>query len=526
MKRSFEFCLATPGLERVRFLVERSSMPTNGDTECAFLDGISGLVRHPAGQDAPTVLCAALARERTDILVVIRNPDLVLDPQLGVRIAAAISGLPAADGWSIAGAGGLGLGDRRHLSLYASDTPSLPEFAGPQPLLDVMPDIYLVNASFALPVLQAAEFTPSAGLEPFLATEGYLQGRTAIFLPKLVAGINGQLMARNLDGLTQDLNTAFGDRLRNQVVWTLSGPIRIAAPQQSDQTAPQKPFQSAVESAVLAHADPISLSVVVRTRFGRPHLLDRLLASISRARIEHVPLEIILSSDADPALCQAETDRVRQAFCNLSIRLQVNRPGTHSRVVNLLGGLSAANHDYVMLIDDDDYVDLFAFDSIAFASFMGNQPLIVTTSKIHEETWEETPSGRWVLSGSKETGCYDADGWMDMFTGINKLPVCALVLPRERLMTRLNAFDFRYDLSEDYALFLLVLTDPDLPGIHPSREPFCHISVRGQENSITMQDRRPWVRDITGFLSDLVSDPRVAGLRDSHILSDPVTELD
>ena len=60
-------------------------------------------------------------------------------------------------------------------------------------------------------------------------------------------------------------------------------------------------------------------------------------------------------------------------------------------------------------------------------------------------------------------------------------------------------------------MLLLIFTDPNLPAIYELPETFCHISVRGQENTVTMQDRRPWVRDITGYLADLTSTPGIAG---------------
>lgn len=512
MKRCFEFNLNGQGLDRVRFLVFRESLPTNGDAESAFLDGLTGVMRHAPGRRIPDVLTSALDVPDIDILVVIRNPNLVLDPCLPGRIAAAIGRLPDMQNWSLAGAGGLGPDDRRHMALYASDTPALPECAGPQPLLDLMPDLYLVNAAFARQVLADTAEVPDAGLEPVLATEGYLDGRIAIFLPDLGAGIVGGLMSRDLTRLSQDLNTQFADRLSDQTVPTLSGPIQIRASAMPDRDrAPEVALDTATRGVITRHADPLTLSVVVRTRFDRPHLLARLLTSLSRARLDGMELEVILSSDADRIVCQRTTRELARDFCNLNIRLQHNRQSTHSRVGNMVGGITAARHDYVALIDDDDYLDLFAFDVVAPALFMGNRPLIVTSSVIHDETWEETPSGRWVLTHSGERGAYGSDGWRRMFSGVNRLPICALLIPRDQLVERLSCFEFRHDLSEDYALFLLVLTDPNLPAIFPIDDTFCHISVRGTDNTVTMKDRRPWVRDITGFLADLVSRPGVAG---------------
>jgi hypothetical protein len=85
-------------------------------------------------------------------------------------------------------------------------------------------------------------------------------------------------------------------------------------------------------------------------------------------------------------------------------------------------------------------------------------------------------------------------------------------MPREALLARLDAFAFEHDLSEDYALFLLVLTDPALPEIVELPGTFGHISLRAQEShSITMADRRPWVRDIALYLADLTRTAAVAG---------------
>ena len=44
----------------------------------------------------------------------------------------------------------------------------------------------------------------------------------------------------------------------------------------------------------------------------------------------------------------------------------------------------------------------------------------------------------------------------------------------------------------------------------PLASTFCHISLRGEENSVGMVDRRPWVRDIAGHLDTLAREPRVA----------------
>jgi hypothetical protein len=146
------------------------------------------------------------------------------------------------------------------------------------------------------------------------------------------------------------------------------------------------------------------------------------------------------------------------------------------------------------------------------ALFLGARPLMVAGSAVHDEEWTETPGGRHILTRSSERMTYPASGWPEMFGGVNRLPVCALVMPREQLLARLDCFVFEHDLSEDYTLFLLLLTDPALPEIVELPGTFGHISLRAQDShSITMEDRRPWVSGIALYLADLTRTKAVAG---------------
>ncbi|MEM9139670.1 MAG: glycosyltransferase, partial [Pseudomonadota bacterium] len=515
MNRCFEFSLDQPGLHGVRFLVSRTALPTDGGVEAGFLSGVTDLKRHPAEVAIAEAFSGAVADPGTTHLVIARNPKLVLDPDLAQRVAHTLRCLPAEPVWSIAAPAGLGLAGRHHLALYATAAPAIPEVSGPQPLLDPAPDLTIVNAAFARALTDGWASPPDAALELILALEGYVAGRIALFTPTLTAGINGKLMARDPIAASAELSRHLADRFPGQSVATLSGETTIGA-NASPKSAglPRKPaalLDVLIGLTLKRHADDISISIVVRTRFDRLHLLRRLLTSLSRTRMDGVDLEVVLSSDCAPRVCAGHIEDLRADFRALSIVAQHNAAQTHSRVDNLIGGIRAARGDYVMVIDDDDYVDLFAFEAIGKTLFMGHRPLIVTGSEVHEERWEETPSGRWVLAQSLKTSRYESSGWREMFGGINRLPICALLMPREKLQARIESFAFRHDLSEDYALFLLALTDPALPAIIEVPETVCHISVRGQENSVTMPDRTPWVRDITGYLSDLVSSPAVAG---------------
>ena len=509
MPTTYSFGLERPGLHGVHILIERGDLPNNGDMESGFLDGLFDLDRHPEDQPLAATM-ADLADRGCRIVAVIRNPSLVIDADLQSRLIAAIAALPVAGTWSIAGGGGLGMHERRHLGLYASQSPTIPSSCGQCPLIDVMPDLYLVDAEFARSVALTEPAIPDGALETVLTIEGYLAGRVAVYLPELSAGIDGDLRARDFDELCAAVRDRFGERLAGQAVKTLCGSIALDRPEERA-PAPRPSLERAIEECVASQSPRFSISVVVRTQFQRGHLLERLLSSLSRARVPEIDLEVILSSDADVDLGTETTERLAAHFQNLRLRLQHNPSTKHSRVDNLIGGARAAMGDYVAFIDDDDYVDLFGFKCLRSACFGGQRPLIVTSTDLHAEDWQSSPSGRWVLASSIPHARHPSRGWRDMFSGVNRLPVCALILPRERLIARLECHDIAHDLSEDYALFLLLLTDPKLPNVVEIPETFCHVSIRGQENSVTMPDRRPWARDIAAHLSDLVANNDAAG---------------
>lgn len=506
----FSFRLETAGLEDAVFLLERPGLESSGDLESAFLDHASRIERHPVG--GAGALAARLATlPRTELVVLIRNPGLVLDEELPGRIAAARARLAALAGeWSLAAAGGLTLEGGRVSALYSSLTPHLPLAPSPRPLWDALPDLVLIDAGWLARLAAAGRTPPDTALEPALIAEGYRQGRLALYLPELVAGIDGGLRARDPAKLRLELQRWLEGALPGETLPTLSGSIEIegAAPDQ----APTRPLAETAAAVAARHCDPLSLSIITRTRFARPHLLERLLASITRARRDDTRIEVVLSSDAPRARCKAALGELAKKFPALALRLSHNAPAGHSRVTNLLAGVRAASGEYVAIVDDDDHVDLFAFEAMTRALFLGARPLMVAGSAVHDEEWIETPSGRHVLARRAERASYPAAGWRRMFDGVNRLPVCALVMPRRRLLARLDDFAFRHDLSEDYALHLLVLTDPALPEVVELPGTFGHVSMRpGESHSMTLEDRRPWVRDIARYLADLTRSAAVAG---------------
>jgi hypothetical protein len=362
-------------------------------------------LRHRTAIGALSVSLAA--EDDTDCLVLMRNPNLVLDPGLPGRIAAALAAIEPLDGrWSLAAAGGLTPSGARVCALYCSDTPFLPTPGGPKPLVDPLPDLTLVNAGWLRQLAASSPVLPDNGFETMLAIQGYLVGKVSVFLPQLSAGIDCALRPRDLIKLRLDLRDWFADDLPGQEIQTLMGPVRVE-PARTDHDDPRpltsrRDLADAIDAAIAPHCASLSLSIITRTRFARPHLLERLLTSITRARRDTDRIEVVLSSDADLSSCQSALADLKRKFVNLDIRLQHNPAEGHSRVTNLLAGLRAARHDHVAVMDDDDYVDLFAFEEMEKALFLGASPVMATDAAVHDETWTETPAGRHVMTRSTE----------------------------------------------------------------------------------------------------------------------------
>lgn len=508
MINAFEFKLDRPGLQDALFLVTRDALPTNGDLEFGFLEAVTDLRKLQTLRFVDAFAQSVSSAGDDRVLVVIRNADLVLDDGLPTRIANAIGVLPADEKWSLAGAGGLGLEERRHLMLYASNSPAIPVPDGPHPIIDIMPDLYLVNVRHAVKTLRDHGRLPEAAPELCLLLTGYLAGRYAVYLDQLSAGINGDLLARDLSRLTETLNSWFGSHLAGQKIETLSGPVLLEDPDRGSSGSGQS-LQSSIWSLVAAASEPPSLSILTRTRFDRPHLLRRLLTTISRSRSDRFNMEVVISTDISADRAEAEFCELVSDFPNLILRLSRNEPRGFSRVNNLVHGVQACENDYIVCIDDDDYVDLFAFDNILPAFFRGQRPLVIMSSAVHKETWEHPGPACAVVSESCKIKEYPARNWRKIFSGVNQLPICAVLMPRDFLTSCLEDISLDYDLSEDYALFLRLFVSSNLPSIYESDQIFAHISLRSDENSVTVADRRPWVRDISGHLSHLTGNPKL-----------------
>lgn len=455
------------------------------------------------------VIAAAITEVDPSYILLINNPKAVIFSSYIERVESGILDLASKSAcWALASGGGLCCDGVVRNAFYSSVHPSLPIGGGYYPIRDSLIDVLLFErgaAAEALTLLGGNHF--EWGFEMVVLILGYLSGRVSIFAPFLSIGINGEYSVRDDQIYSSALDLCFGEKLHGESIQTYLGKHTFTDEKSRERSrfVPQL-LKSSIEQTVLDHCSDFRVSVVTRTRFTRNHLLRRLLTSASRARLESPSLEIIIVSDVSKAEIDLHVDGLKRDFPYLLIKGCHNVNSGHSRTENLIAGIEQASGEYVLIVDDDDYIDPLCFTKLRSAFFLGQQPLILGDSMVHEEKWIRADDGRMILAQNVRLKTFSANHWREQFGGVNQLPICSGVFPKNVLTRRLIRSKMNYDLSEDYALFLLVLSDPHLPAIYEIPHCLCHISIRsGDDNSVTAPDRTAWTRDIAGFLYDIIT---------------------
>jgi hypothetical protein len=177
----------------------------------------------------------------------------------------------------------------------------------------------------------------------------------------------------------------------------------------------------------------------------------------------------------------------------------------------LLAAIDAASQDFAWVIDDDDYVHPSAFQTLRSALWGGEDTIAALATQVVEERWESLSPGRAQLLSTTCAELLRAAPWHTAFSGVNSLPICGYVFPVSYARERLKTYELSGNLSEDYALLLLLLTGANLPEIVLVEEPLAYISKRGSDESVMwLQDRTAWAADIGEYLGELQSSSMVA----------------
>lgn len=467
-------------------------------------------VPHLANAAFPAALSKAHQHFPDKSLIVVRNSKVLITERFLSAVERLIADVDA--DWSLLTGSGLGLNNERYNAHYSAAEPQLRYTPERRVALDSSPDVFVVSAQALSAWLDLASQADTL-FEPAFIQYNLLAKRLAFYDPSLGCPINDRYLGRDYGHVRDELAYISTHLPMNQIV-TLNGEFSL---QKTTADSRKRPggvqsesiqIRDAVREAMRPVLEPMKLSIVIRTIFKRAYLLHRLLASIVRALSPAVTLEVVLSSDIEPEKAREAFEATRKRFSTLNLKLALHDRNQHpemkSRVRNLVLGVEKATSEYVWLLDDDDYVDPLAFEHLGEQLYYGVRPIFFVASKIQEEVWDENDDGHAVLTQSRDVGAWPADAWRVLFEGVNKVPVCGVVAPRERLLQALRSVPLRHDLSEDYAMHLALLLDRDLPPIVEIHQTLSHISMRGAEDStMNMQDRMKWCADIFGFLHDL-----------------------
>lgn len=501
------FNLDQENCPKVSCLFERNGSECWSQDEEEFMEKSNGFREWPDSYPFSSIVKELLDDSSDEFIVVSRNENLILDKELKIRLERAFNGLRSFDDqWVIASSGGLGVKGHVYCSLYSSKHPAIFEHFNTQPIVDTMLDLYVLHAANSRKLIGAELLGRDVSFELSLITIGYTKGCYSVYMSALSAGVYGAFRGRDSAVLAEELEHVFGQEGEECEMDTLLGKIVVASDE--GQTGSQMRRGNNTERSMKLVLDRLvsapRISIVTRTQFRRPYLLERLLTSISRARINDIELEVVLSTDCDAAEVVDYLQGLEDRFRGTKIRVHYNPKEGHSRVTNLFGGIDAAEGEYVWIIDDDDYLDVLALERIKHVFLFGNRPLIISSADVLKEQWEEIDGGRHVLAGREPKNTFRAGNWKRMFSGVNQNPICSFIMPRKFVQQCVKNFDFRHDLSEDYALYLLLLTSPLLPEIVEVDEVLTHISDRDEgDNVVNLVDRSPWVRDIMGYLFDI-----------------------
>ena len=450
------------------------------DGRSALAEGARRFARTNSKRAIGALLMEAATANDAPFALVVRDPKAVLDDAFVERLRAAIVDASERYGqdWLVLTPEGTTPGGTLRSSIYCQSASDLIVGRDMEPVIACADEVAVVSL-MALRALREDRAVPASRDLTALVRAGYEAGQVSVFHPRLAVGL-------------------VTDRPR---------PTSRAVPSDLLELA---------SSVIARHTQPPTVSIVVRTQFDRPHLLGRLLVSIARARRDEVDVEVVLATDVDRQRAEDELRALRTRHRHVEMRLAHaggDWEGWPSRTRNLLAGVRDARNAYVWFIDDDDYVDLFAFETLLRYDVGGGAYLVFATADVHAEDWVPRKGALAVLASAEKVSSYPASSWPVLFHGYNVVPVCGALIPKAFLDQRLSSLALVHDLSEDYALFLHLLTAPDLPEIREIAEPLSHVSLRNTgDTTMELTDRRPWIGDITSYLSDLASKAGNPGL--------------
>ena len=132
-------------------------------------------------------------------------------------------------------------------------------------------------------ILESASGVPLSSFAGLAVVEGYLAGRVSYFSPHLAAGINGRMLTRDVLAHARLVQDAVAVRTVPIKLQSVDGVLDLGEPapplagQRERLLSRRADLDQLIGETILAHCDRMSLTIVTRTQFSRPHLLLSLI---------------------------------------------------------------------------------------------------------------------------------------------------------------------------------------------------------------------------------------------------------
>lgn len=230
------------------------------------------------------------------------------------------------------------------------------------------------------------------------------------------------------------------------------------------------------------------LSVVTRTTGSREEMLERCVESVAnfsrglnQLEVEH----LIVFAGNKP--------QVSNAFNVFLIANEAD--STNSRLGGLLAGIAASSGDYVLFLDDDDFLNA---DAAKEVEFILNFDIAVRITLFNSQQIFEK---KQKASAQLKTGhTYRATNAMGSYFGPNRTPISSVIYPKQTLaeLASISNLDQYPKVLEDHLMLILALKSSSSEVAYSS-EILSWISIHGQGQTVLEQQPLEWI----GAMSEL-----------------------